>query len=417
MSKDSDLFFRLHFFRLVVQELTVVTPLGLYFKLHGTHRPNSMKKTVIKRRKRVPAAGGSPSAQDRMSDQAAAAILASVGRPHGSQTGAEDSAEEPEGQPRKKRARKSKAEKEREAMEVDELGESKAGARAGTAGRSRKGTGRGRGGGSADSNLPTLEGSVQGEAGPSSLPADGKPLPPLCFPFGYSLVRLFLGSRGMPFPPNPHGGFDLPPLTAALADGTYREHGMNPPAPFNRPGSAGFAPHPPSRTHSPLAGPGVNPAAPQPYHLPPPVPTHPHGHPGYHFYPGMPAPGPAGPAPPMPTYVDLERHFADLEREKRQLQELLDRTERMMAGLRRGMDDMRMYQQPPPPPPNVYQPQHHQPQPPHGVAHAQPGPQGPQHLPAQAEAVPLNRAERSSSSTQSRESVWPVNPPDSGKRD
>ncbi|KJA14151.1 hypothetical protein HYPSUDRAFT_150737, partial [Hypholoma sublateritium FD-334 SS-4] len=25
---------------------------GLYFKLHGTHRPNSMKKTVIKRRKR-----------------------------------------------------------------------------------------------------------------------------------------------------------------------------------------------------------------------------------------------------------------------------------------------------------------------------------------------------------------------------
>ncbi|KAJ7088902.1 hypothetical protein B0H15DRAFT_765689, partial [Mycena belliarum] len=25
---------------------------GLYFKLHGTHRPTSMKKTVIKRRKR-----------------------------------------------------------------------------------------------------------------------------------------------------------------------------------------------------------------------------------------------------------------------------------------------------------------------------------------------------------------------------
>ena len=33
--------------------------LGLYFKLHGTtHRPNSSKKTVIKRRERVPAAGG-----------------------------------------------------------------------------------------------------------------------------------------------------------------------------------------------------------------------------------------------------------------------------------------------------------------------------------------------------------------------
>ena len=33
--------------------------LGLYFKLHvTTHRPNSLKKTVIKRRKRVPAARG-----------------------------------------------------------------------------------------------------------------------------------------------------------------------------------------------------------------------------------------------------------------------------------------------------------------------------------------------------------------------
>jgi hypothetical protein len=30
---------------------------GLYFKLHGTHRPNSMKK-AIKRRNRVPAAAG-----------------------------------------------------------------------------------------------------------------------------------------------------------------------------------------------------------------------------------------------------------------------------------------------------------------------------------------------------------------------
>ena len=84
-----------------------------------------MKKTVIKRRKRVPAAAGSPSAQDRMTDQAAAEVLASVGRGHGTgsgaQTATEESAEEAEGQPRRKRPRKSKNERDQgdEGMEVD----------------------------------------------------------------------------------------------------------------------------------------------------------------------------------------------------------------------------------------------------------------------------------------------------------
>lgn len=31
---------------------------GLYYKLHGAHRPVNMNKTTIKRRKRVPAATG-----------------------------------------------------------------------------------------------------------------------------------------------------------------------------------------------------------------------------------------------------------------------------------------------------------------------------------------------------------------------
>ena len=135
-----------------------------------------MKKTVIKRRKRVPAApGSSPSAHDRMTDQAAAAILASVGRPHGSQTGAEESAEEAEGQPRKKRQRKSKADKEKEAMVVDEEGDA---SRSGTAGRGRKGTGRGaRRRNTRESDVPSLgwpEGSVQSEAGPSGAPGQDR---------------------------------------------------------------------------------------------------------------------------------------------------------------------------------------------------------------------------------------------------
>ncbi|GJE90354.1 GATA Zn-finger domain-containing protein [Phanerochaete sordida] len=334
---------------------------GLYFKLHGTHRPNSMKKTVIKRRKRVPAApGGSPSGQDRMTDQAAAAILASVGRPHGSQ--AEESAEEAEGQPRKKRARKTKAEKEKEGMEVDEEGEQAGAARAA---RGRK------------------EGTVQGEAGPST---------------GQDV-------RGMAFPPNPHGGFDLPPLNAAIGDNAY---GMNPP-PFARPGSAGFPVHPPSRTHSPLVGPGITPTAGAPYHHSLPVPTHPQGYPP-HFYAGPPPGMPA----PVPTFVDLERHFAELDREKRVLTELLERTDRMMSGLRRVMDESRMH--PPQPgnghPPAPGQPQHQA----HPQAHHQPPQVHPQpvqqHQPP-VEAVPLNR----SASSQSRESVWPVNPPEGVKRD
>ncbi|OBZ66394.1 Siderophore biosynthesis regulatory protein URBS1 [Grifola frondosa] len=99
---------------------------GLFFKLHGTHRPNSMKKTVIKRRKRVPAAPGQPgsttqTAQDRMTDQAAAEVLASVGRTltSGSAGAPEESEED---QPRRKRARRSRGEKgrDKEGMDVDE---------------------------------------------------------------------------------------------------------------------------------------------------------------------------------------------------------------------------------------------------------------------------------------------------------
>ena len=44
--------------------------LGLYFKLHGVHRPNSMKKTLIKRRK-----SAEMLLPGRMSDQAAAEAL------------------------------------------------------------------------------------------------------------------------------------------------------------------------------------------------------------------------------------------------------------------------------------------------------------------------------------------------------
>ena len=107
-----------------------------------------------------------------------------------------------------------------------------------------------------------------------------------------------------------------------------------------------------------------------------------------------PAPGAA--AAPVPTFMDLERHYTELEREKRQLQELLERTERMMAGLKRGIEDLRQQQ----------------PQAPTPLAHHQLAPP-PHHAPPPASAVSLNRVERTSST----QSVWPVAPAEPSGRD
>ncbi|THG98295.1 hypothetical protein EW026_g3873 [Hermanssonia centrifuga] len=296
-----------------------------------------MKKTVIKRRKRVPAnPGGSPTAQDRMTDQAAAEVLASVGRSHGAsgsvQPGTEDSAEEAEGQPRRKRARKSKAEKDGEGMDVDD---DEDGGRGSSSARVpvRRGTGRARRGSSRDSNAPhgwdshqnAVHPSHGGEPGPSARPPSA---------FGSDSERYGAGApRGHPFAQNPHGGFDLPPLNAAIAGSSamnetakaaLRELGVAQPPSYVRAGSAaaGFV-GAPSRTHSPLAGPGINPGNPGGYVLPPPHSlAHPYAHPpASSFYLPPPHVGgqPMGSSEvsPIPTPADLERHYSLLGDEKR----------------------------------------------------------------------------------------------------
>jgi hypothetical protein len=83
--------------------LTFLICVGLYFKLHGTHRPNSIKNPVIKRRKRVPAA----SSASRLSDQAAAEALVSVGRGVDAGTGDEEEEDEDSPEPKHKRSRRS----------------------------------------------------------------------------------------------------------------------------------------------------------------------------------------------------------------------------------------------------------------------------------------------------------------------
>lgn len=43
----------------------------------------------------------------------------------------------------------------------------------------------------------------------------------------------------------------------------------------------------------------------------------------------------------VPSVVEMERHYYELSEQKRKLEEMLDKTDRMMAGLKRGMDEMR----------------------------------------------------------------------------
>ncbi|KIY67700.1 hypothetical protein CYLTODRAFT_422284 [Cylindrobasidium torrendii FP15055 ss-10] len=84
---------------------------GLYLKLHGTQRPNSMKKGVIKRRKRVPAGvaaqGGQATEQaalmsDQAADRAAAEALVGLGEDSEGDTPSHEDG------PRRKRQRRTK---------------------------------------------------------------------------------------------------------------------------------------------------------------------------------------------------------------------------------------------------------------------------------------------------------------------
>jgi GATA-binding protein, other eukaryote len=333
---------------------------GLYFKLHGTHRPNSMKKTVIKRRKRVPAAGVSPG---RMSDQAAAEALVAVGRigGHGSGGGGDDDSDgEVAEQPRKKRSRKS----------------------VGKNGKEKGGNGRRRG-----------ENDDDGDDGEGGIDEDGEPRrkksrdgwadvtgPSLSVsprldhqqrphqnpdPYGHLRGGQFLGS------PHHHSGFDLPPLAAIGGDRDRNAYGpYNPamashfpaaPSSYIRSGS-----NAPSRTHSPLNQGGLGGGPGQGYALPPPHQLmHTHGGGGGGYYPGMgQSPGSHDPPPSVmaglmgmgmgmglpppssspsgiPSVGELERHYYQLSEQKRSMEEMLERTDRMMIGVKRGLDEMK----------------------------------------------------------------------------
>ncbi|CCM02620.1 uncharacterized protein FIBRA_04723 [Fibroporia radiculosa] len=431
---------------------------GLYFKLHGTHRPNTMKKNVIKRRKRVPAAPGapgSPTQQDRMTDQAAAEVLASVRGHTGSNSGAGSGGtqdESEEDQPRRKRARKSrpsKGRKEGDEMDVDfEDGVDEDGKSSATPRRARNGghihNASSHRGSSRESAVPGMGawgGEIMqthvlgGEVGPSSSPhlmdhvQRAGSLPRMQ---GQEIENRFGAGapRGNPFGPNPHGGFDLPPLNAAIQGtmdvpiamamsliGMPGAHFPVAPPSHMRSGSQGVGATP-SRTHSPLPGPGISASGTGPGYVLPPL-AHGVPHPATHplinhsahsfYYRHTPSPnGSAGIGnTPVPSIMELERHYYELSEQRRRLEEMVEKTDRMMAGVKRGLDEMRAGQtsSTSTPVPVSQQPSQSQ------LTQLQPQrSQSPQQQQQSGHAAAVPLGQRRSGS---KESVWPVAPPES----
>ena len=310
-----------------------------------------MKKTVIKRRKRVPAA----SPAGRLSDQAAAEALVSVGRGMPAGTGDEDEDEDDSPAPKRKRSRRS-------------FPRAKRGAKT-------------KGGKDGDDELGDSEVQQNWEMADGTRP----------------------GSRGgFVHPPHPFApsGFELPPLGSALGPGTdlsgvlagyVAAKAFHGPASYIRSGA-------PSRTHSPLQGGAAGYGAMGGYGFP-------RGH------------SPVLMSGVVPTVAELERHYYELHEHRSGLMEFLERTDRLIAGVKRGLDEMRGS------PENAAQ-QTPQAQPPQTQAQPQATSDG--QAPSQnegtdgaaASSVPLQPPRSSPGSPRSgRESVWPVSTATESARD
>lgn len=372
---------------------------GLYYKLHGTHRPNSMKKTVIKRRKRVPAAGppvhslmssqgqSQGRGQNRMTDQAAAEALVSVGRGGQERSTGEESTEDEQDQRARKKSRRGAGERLSDLeMDIDDVQRQREKRRDQAWGDDPQSQGP-----STFSSFP-----VESQAGRTTnfegASGDSR----------YGPQRGFSAAHG----PG-SGGYELPPLTAALggdkASSRYPYSG----------GGAGSSPYvseggAPSRTHSPgshhTIGPGgssaVQGSSAPTYHLPPPHSlSQSHSHSQGPFYQGSAAsqnrhvsPRPQSPlreggnSGGVPSLSELRRHYSELSEQRRRMQEMLDKTDRMMAGVKRGIEEMQQLSR---------------------------SGNGSNNSSSNAPSVPLSsRSERREGSN-----IWPIAPSDSTKRD
>ncbi|KAF9449376.1 hypothetical protein P691DRAFT_759100 [Macrolepiota fuliginosa MF-IS2] len=337
---------------------------GLYFKLHGTHRPNSMKKTVIKRRKRVPAAAGASNTatSGRMSDQAAAEALVAVGRFAAGNGGNGEESDGESQEPKRKRPRRGKAARAAEKEDDDVV----------------------MGGEESEGHASSSHRKRNAWDGRSVSPQNRAP------------SRSDYLSRGPnatgPFAPtgSPHSGFEIPPL-AVLSNSAAAAALLNAQSSYMRSGS-----NAPSRTHSPLGHGAAG------YPLPP----------GPQFYPpdlGMLNFSLAmGNLMGIPTLPELERHYMELGEHRRRMEEMLERTDRVMAGVKRGIDEMRVLAQQQAPsmapaaqPAPTQEPQTQEPQESRGREEERPGQPQPQPV-AQPEPIVAGEQERP------RETVWPI---------
>lgn len=344
---------------------------GLYHKLHGTHRPETMKKTVIKRRKRVAAAGSrnnndgaspTPTQQPiiypatgqvagmNTAEQAAAEALASWGGPASQQSGQQstpqsgvedDGGEGPKKKKIKRAPKKPKdtaagpaQEKADESMDVDQHpvgGTSRAAAeyRQPVAIRHPVVAARS----NDDGFLPRFASpSAQGQ---------GVELPPLIPNLlrgnpeeggagtssrGYSPSPLASLGRGSSSP-MVHSHNQLPPIFPSSSQPrhhSYSDQGhplrRSPPESLLHPPGIG----PSSRSTSAQSGASSR-------HSPPAGDYHsaPHGY--------------------VPSVAELERHYEELRQERMRLEDMVHKTSRLMEGVKRGIDEMRGANSLPPP--------------------------------------------------------------------
>ncbi|KAG8914620.1 putative electron transfer flavoprotein subunit [Tulasnella sp. 417] len=342
---------------------------GLYHKLHGTHRPETMKKTVIKRRKRVPAAAGprnnndgaspTPSQQPiiypaagqvagmNTAEQAAAEALASWGGPASQQSGqqsapqsgVEDDAAEGHKKKKVKRAPKkpkdtaagAAQEKADESMDVDQQPTARStteyrqpvavrhpvvAARSNDDGflpRFASPSAQGQG-----VELPPLVPSLlrgnleEGGAGTSSR--------------GYSPSPLASLGRGSSSPMvHPHN--QLPPIFPSGHSSSQSRHHS-----YSDQGHPLRRSPPESLLHPPGAGPSSRSTSAQSSRHSPPAGDH---HSAHHNH--------------VPSVLELERHYEELRQEKMRLEDMVHRTSRLMEGVKRGIDEMRGATSLPPP--------------------------------------------------------------------
>ncbi|KAF8877903.1 hypothetical protein BD779DRAFT_1556233, partial [Infundibulicybe gibba] len=406
---------------------------GLYFKLHGTHRPNSMKKTVIKRRKRVPAAPG-VSGSGRMSDQAAAEALVAVGRAGtGVGSGASGAGDDSDGEePRRKRARKGRDTRSRNrAAEDDDVvmdtGDEDLDS---GSGREREGPMKTR---RQHSKAKGANGGVWPGEGSGQLGHRSVSMPRAMDAYGHHLHQRGGAPGFASASPHPHPhSFELPPLAAlggAGDMGRFAAFMGGAQSSYMRSGS-----NAPSRTHSPLnpasagavvggymqhgapyySGSGLSPPHPSAGDL---------GLMGLGLGLGMGVNG-------IPSLGDLERHYFELQEQKRRFEEMVEKTDRLMGGVKRGIEEMRaasalnaaaagagqqvQQQQQQQAQQQVQQQQQQQQQQQHSPSQQpqqspqqgqqQPLPQQQQVVPSNPAAVPLMRSDRE----RPRDSVWPV---------